>query len=112
MYASVDRAVEKLERQIEKYRSRMIEKRRLDLARQRRRQRSSAAAALEATASPATPRIVRTKRFPMKPMTADEAAIQMELLGHAFFVFRNAATQELNVLYRRRDGQYGLIEPE
>jgi len=55
---------------------------------------------------------VRTKRFVMKPMSAEEAAAQMELLGHDFFVFQSAETGQVNVLYRRRDGHYGLIEPE
>lgn len=121
MYASIDRAVEKLERQIRKYRSRIIEKRRLDESRRRRLRRQGAEVALRAgppalaegaSGPPSSVRIVRTKRFPMKPMTAEEAALQMELLDHAFFVFRNAATQDLNVLYRRQDGGYGLIEPE
>ncbi len=57
-------------------------------------------------------RIVREKRFQMRPMTADEALDQMELLGHNFFLFYNSATKQFNVLYRRRDGDYGLIEPE
>ena len=56
--------------------------------------------------------IVRTKTFPVKPMTAEEAALQLELIGHDFFVFRNADTGEINVLYKRRDGGYGLIEPQ
>ncbi len=56
--------------------------------------------------------LVRSKRVAVKPMTPEEAAAQMELLGHDFFVFRNAETEEVNVLYRRRDGNYGLIEPE
>ncbi|MBI4199093.1 MAG: ribosome-associated translation inhibitor RaiA [Chloroflexi bacterium] len=56
--------------------------------------------------------LVRVKRFALKPMTVVEAATQMELLGHSFFFFLNSATQEHNVLYRRRDGNYGLIEPE
>lgn len=58
------------------------------------------------------PRIVRVKRFALKPMTLDEAVDQMEMLGHDFFVFTNAATQQINVLYRRHDGNFGLIEPE
>lgn len=57
-------------------------------------------------------RIVRRKRFPMHPMSEEEAIEQMELLGHDFFVFYNAETAEVNVLYRRKDGDYGLIEPE
>lgn len=116
MYASIDLAAEKLERQIEKYRSRMIEKRRQDEARRRQRREESAEAALHASPSRESaepiPAIVRTKRFAMKPMTTEEAAVQMDLLGHEFFVFRQAATQEINVLYRRRDGNLGLIEPE
>ena len=56
--------------------------------------------------------IVRTKRFPMKPMTADEAVDELELLGHGFFMFLNSETQEHNVVYRRKGGDYGLIEPD
>ena len=57
-------------------------------------------------------KIVRTKRFGIKPMFAEDACIQMELLGHAFFVFYNAETDQVNVVYKRKDGSYGLIEPE
>ena len=57
------------------------------------------------------PQIVRTKQFSMKPMNAEEAALQLELIGHDFFVFRNDESGEINVIYRRRDGGYGLIEP-
>lgn len=118
MYASVDLAAGKLERQIEKYRSRMIEKRRQNESRKRQRREESAEIALragpssEAPAEASAPAIVRTKRFAMKPMTAEEAVLQLELLGHEFFVFRHGGTQEINVLYRRHDGNYGLIEPE
>lgn len=56
--------------------------------------------------------IVKTKRFAIKPMTNEEAVLQMELLGHNFFVYVNGNTDEVNVLYKRKDGQYGLIEPE
>ncbi|MDQ2086597.1 ribosome-associated translation inhibitor RaiA [Herbivorax sp. ANBcel31] len=56
--------------------------------------------------------IVRTKKFAIKPMTVEEAILQMNLLGHQFFMFSNADTQESNVVYRRKDGNYGLIEPE
>lgn len=120
MYTSIDRAVAKLDRQIAKYRDRIIEKRRLDVTRARRRTRRSAEAALRAgpaaeetsAAGALPPEIVRTKRFDLKPMTVNEAALQMELLGHTFFVFRNSATNDVNVVYRRRDRGYGLIEPE
>ncbi|MBI4338163.1 MAG: sigma 54 modulation/S30EA ribosomal C-terminal domain-containing protein [Chloroflexi bacterium] len=56
--------------------------------------------------------IVRRKRFAMQPMPPEEAATHMELLGHEFFLFLNSTTGQFNVLYRRRDGDYGLIEPE
>lgn len=55
--------------------------------------------------------IVKTKSFPLKPMVAEEACLQMDLLGHDFYVFINADTEETNVVYRRKDGNYGLIEP-
>ncbi|MGE5597954.1 MAG: sigma 54 modulation/S30EA ribosomal C-terminal domain-containing protein, partial [Bacteroidota bacterium] len=58
------------------------------------------------------PRVVKTKRFAIKPMSVDEAIMQMDLLGHDFYVFSNADTEEVNVVYRRKDGNYGLIEPE
>jgi len=109
MYASIDRVFEKLRKQIEKYRSRFIQKRRIDESRKRHRQVISAEAALRA--GPAEPAVVRIKRFPLRPMTVEDAVIQLELLGHSFFVFRNADGEEVNVLYRRTDGQYGLIVP-
>ncbi|MDQ7821146.1 MAG: ribosome-associated translation inhibitor RaiA [Armatimonadota bacterium] len=110
MYASLDQVVDKLRRQIERYRSRLILKRRLDESRRRGRQRAAAETGLRRV--PAAPQIVRVKRFAMKPMTPEDAALQMELLGHDFFVFRNASTGEVNVVYRRREGGYGVIEPE
>jgi len=56
-------------------------------------------------------RIVKTKQFALKPMTVNEATLQLELVGHAFFVFTNAESNRTNVVYRRNDGHYGLIEP-
>ena len=56
--------------------------------------------------------MVRVKRFPVKPVTVQEAAFQMELLGHNFFLFLDAETEQHNLLYRRNDGDYGLIKPE
>jgi putative sigma-54 modulation protein len=113
MYASIDVVSEKLEKQIEKYRSRLIEKRRIDEARRKQAAANRAirerAAAEEASTEGG---IVRRKRFAMKPMTADEAALQMDLVGHSFFVFRDADTERIHVLYRRRDGDFGLIETE
>lgn len=57
------------------------------------------------------PKVVRTKKFAIKPMNVDEATLQMELLGHDFFVFLNGDTDDVNVVYMRKDGNYGLIEP-
>jgi putative sigma-54 modulation protein len=59
----------------------------------------------------AAPKLVRTKKFAVKPMSAEEACMQMELLGHDFFVFLNAETEDVNVVYMRKDGNFGLIEP-
>jgi putative sigma-54 modulation protein len=110
MYASIDLVVRKLKKQIEKYRSKFILKPRIDSS----RRKASLIAAAEAAqrASPPEPSIMRTKRFAMKPMTAEDAVLQMELLGHTFFVFRNAETMEVNVVYKRKDGKYGVIEPD
>ena len=58
------------------------------------------------------PQIVKTKQFAVKPMSPEEAVLQLELIGHDFFVFQNADSSDVNVVYRRRDGGYGLIEPE
>ena len=66
----------------------------------------------EPVQEPETLKIVRNKRFEIKPMDPEEACLQMELLGHDFFVFLNAHTEAVNVVYRRRNGSYGLIEPE
>lgn len=122
MYASIDLVVEKLEKQISKFRGKLIERKRTLASRRKQQEVAAADAALRRAATveempaeeiPASPvRIARRKRFELKPMTAEDAAVQIELLGHAFFVFRNADTLEINVVYRRADGSYGLIEPE
>ena len=101
MYGSVDRVVDKLERQFNKFKTRM-----------HRYHGSHPSAPARASAEEvSTTDLVRKKTFPRKPMTLDEALMQMELLGHDFFVFANAETDSINVLYRRRDGTYGLLEP-
>jgi len=114
MYASIDLVLDKLRKQIEKYRSKLIERRRISES--RRKDRLAEAIRAEQRRPDIDPEaetsIVRTKRFAMKPMTADDAVMQLELLGHDFFVFRNSETMEVNVVYRRDDGKYGLIEPE
>lgn len=121
MYASIDLVVGKLEKQISKFRSKVIERRRTIAGRRKQQAVAAADAALRRGSEPeeASPdesasgqvAIRRRKRFELKPMTPEDAAVQMELLGHAFFMFRNAETLEINVVYRRADGSYGLIEP-
>jgi ribosome hibernation promoting factor len=108
MRSSIDQLVEKLERQVKRYRTR-----RRDRRRRAARADAPAAAAADtfATDEPA-PEIVKTKHFALSPMSAEEAVLQLELVGHDFFVFRNAASEAVNVVYRRRDGGYGLIEPQ
>jgi len=110
MYASVDLVVEKLKKQIERYRSKFIDRRRLAESRKKTQALVRADRALRA--GPRELQIVRVKRFAMKPMTPEDAALQMELLGHDFFAFRNASSLEVNVVYKRADGNYGVIEPE
>ncbi|MHB9094792.1 MAG: ribosome hibernation-promoting factor, HPF/YfiA family [Eubacteriales bacterium] len=102
MYASIDLVVEKLEKQINKYKARFNKKARTE-------GKGTPAAADE---NYELPKIMKTKRFPIKPIPVDEAVMQMNMLGHSFFVFSNAETEEVNVLYKRKDGNYGLIEPE
>jgi putative sigma-54 modulation protein len=105
LYSSIDLVAEKLERQILRYKERI-------LAHAGRGGNRAGRAATAAPVAEEEPRVVKTKRFAVKPAAVDEAILQMNLLGHSFYVFRNAATEEVNVLYRRRDGHYGLIEPE
>jgi ribosome hibernation promoting factor len=105
MKASIDQLVDKLERQVKRYR----EKRRVA---PRRHARDGVTAEPEpAPIEVEEPAVVKTKQFPVKPMMPDEAVLQLELVGHDFFVFRNAESEEINVVYRRREGNYGLIEP-
>ena len=112
MYASIDLVFDKLRKQIEKYRSKLIERRRISESRRKDRLAAGAREAERSADIPAQMEspIIRMKRFAMKPMTPDEAVMQMDLLGHGFFVFRNSGTMEVNVVYRRTDGKFGLIE--
>jgi putative sigma-54 modulation protein len=102
MRASIDQVMAKLERQVIRYREK----------RQRRNDRGNGRAAeAHGSLSEAGPLIVKTKQFVLSPMTAEEAVEALELIGHDFFVFRAVESSEVNVVYRRRDGTYGLIEP-
>jgi putative sigma-54 modulation protein len=106
--SALDNLVDKLERRIRKSHSKKVQR-----YREAPETRDAWAAALVAEEEAVVePRLMRSKRFMLKPMSPEEAAAEMDLLGHDFFVFRNAETEQVNVLYRRRDGHYGLIEPE
>lgn len=109
MYTSIDKVADKLERQIQKYKEKYFQKphpgtEKKGLANQE--------VDVEDSESDKIAKIVKTKRFAIKPMSVEEAAMQMDLLGHNFFVFANDNTNKVNVLYKRKDGNFGLIEPE
>jgi putative sigma-54 modulation protein len=102
---AIDKVVDVLSKRIERYKGKLYDKGRgVSFARQ--------GATIEAEEIEAPKRVVKSKRFLVKPMPVDEAIRQMELLGHDFFLFIDADTERLNLLYRREDGDYGLIEPE
>lgn len=106
MYVSIDLVEEIIERQLKRYKTKLVDKKQSALS-------FSEAFIQEETAAPDEEiRIVKVKHFGMKPMDPEEACIQMELLGHAFYVFLNAETDEVNVVYKRKNNTYGLIEPE
>ena len=107
MYVSIDLVEEVIERQLRKYKTKLIN-RSQGVGSEFKQEFIDS----EDVYSDDEIQIVRTKRFGTKPMFAEDACIQMELLGHAFFVFFNAETEEVNVVYKRKDGSYGLIEPE
>ena len=106
-FEAIDRINPKVERQIKKYKSKMI---------QRGRKGSGVEAKIEAENSDEKfedlKNIVKTKKFEIKPITPEEASLQMELIGHDFYVFVNAETGKTAVLYKRKDENYGLIEPQ
>ena len=107
MYTSIDGVVDILERQIRKHKNKL-----------QQRNRASETIRFENVVADTTTeesdesKIVRTKRFPIKPMDKEEAVLQMDLLGHNFFVFMDGETGDVNVVYKRKDGNYGLIEPQ
>ena len=105
MYVSIDLVEEIIERQIKKYKTKIVDK--------KQSATSFSDTFIQEEAEPEeTINIVKTKRFAMKPMDPEEACLQMELLGHNFFMFLNAETEEINVVYKRKANTYGLIEPE
>ena len=106
MYVSIDLVEEVIERQLRKYKNKLVAK---------HQEGSNFAPSFydaDDTADDNDIKIVRSKKFGIKPMYPEDACVQMELLGHDFFVFCNAETDEVNVVYKRKNGSYGLIEPE
>lgn len=106
MYVSIDLVEEVIERQLKKYRTKLVTK-----------QQSAASVFKQDFLDAASDddeeiKIIRSKKFDMKPMYPEDACVQMELLGHNFFVFFNAETEQVNVVYKRKGNTYGLIEPE
>ncbi|MBN2114599.1 MAG: ribosome-associated translation inhibitor RaiA [Acidimicrobiia bacterium] len=106
--SALDLAVGKLERQMSRLKERLVERHR----RGGDKQLNGTPGGVEETGDTTDLRIERVKRFDVKPMTPQEAALQMELLGHSFYLFLNAQTDRYSVLYRRRGGSLGLIEPQ
>ena len=107
MYTAIDLVVDVLERQLLKHKQKLIDKHRnhdtfndIFVGQQSTKDQDDGI------------NIVRAKKFAMKPMDVEEACMEMDLLGHDFFVFRNCDTDEVNVVYKRKSGDYGLIEPE
>ncbi|MDQ0339922.1 putative sigma-54 modulation protein [Caldalkalibacillus uzonensis] len=112
MYASIDLVVEKLERQIRKYKTKVNRKFRQEGSVKQLFHDVNGQADQTQNEVDDSIEIVRTKRFNLKPMDAEEAVLQMDLLGHNFFVFSDAETEKVSVVYKRKDGRYGLIQPE
>jgi len=113
IYASIDLVSEKLERQVKKYRGKLVSRSQAGHKEALVSEGfTSSGETEEAEAEVAGPLIVKTKHFMIKPMTPEEACLQLELVGHDFYVFQSSETNETAVVYRRRDGNYGLIESE
>jgi putative sigma-54 modulation protein len=106
MYASIDKVVDIVEKQILRNKTRLEKK--LHDGTFRAGVSDSPREVLEEKDF----KVMRSKKFPVKPMDVEEAILQMNLIGHEFFVFSNASTRQVNVVYKRKDGNYGLIEPE
>ena len=106
MYVSIDLVEEIIERQIRRYRKKLIDKKQAAIS------FSQAFIEEEDEVQDDEIQIVKTKRFAIKPAIPEEACLQMEMLGHNFYVFLNADTDQVNVVYKRKNGTYGLIEPE
>jgi putative sigma-54 modulation protein len=98
-YAAVDKAVDKLERQLKRFKDRLRDK------------KSVAPVVTEVEEDNEPPQIVRVKKYVLRPMTPEDAAVEMEALGHDFYMFLNSETNLVSVIYLRQDGHYGVLEP-
>jgi putative sigma-54 modulation protein len=105
MYSSIDLLFEKIERRVRKYKEKLVDHKHHAV--------KSVAAGTAVTSHPEdrVPQIIKTKQFDLKPMSSEEAVMQMELLDKDFFIFSNAGSGRISVIYRRKDGNVGLIEP-
>lgn len=103
IYSSIDEVSDKLERRVKKYKEKLVT--------YRKGGAKASEASRKETLNPETGKIIKNKRFELKPMSPDEASMQMELLDKDFYVFVNDITGDINVIYLRRDGNFGLIEP-
>ncbi len=103
MYSAIDLLIEKIERRVRRYKEKLVD----------HKHQTARTEASEASSHPADriPQIIKTKRFDLKPMLPEEAVMQMELLDKDFFIFSNAGSGQVNVIYKRKDGNVGLIEP-
>ncbi len=106
MYTSIDNVVDVIERQIVKNKTRLEKKLKAEAI------KAENVSSFSDIEEENDYKVVRSKKFAIKPMTVEEAILQMNLLGHQFFMFSNSETNQVNLVYKRKDGNYGLIEPE
>lgn len=104
IYSSIDEVVDKLEKQVKRYKEKLVSHRKGE-------GKNETIPESLTDHEPETGRIIKRKRFDMKPMSPDEAVMQLELIGKNFYIFANRASGAINVIYRREDGNFGLIEP-
>ncbi len=110
MYAALDAVIDKIERQMRRYKERLKAHKPASESEERKVKKTILEA--ESIEQQQEPVIIRSKTFSIKPMSVEEAVMQMDLLHKDFLVYRDAATEGINVIYRRKDGNYGLIEPQ
>ena len=106
MYSAIDLLIEKIERRVRRYKEKLV-----DHKHQSAKAENTTLAAAASHPDDRIPQIIKTKRFDLKPMLPEEAVMQMELLDKEFFIFSNAGSGHVNVIYKRKDGNVGLIEP-